>query len=201
MCKLLLKTFFSTTGHLPPKGKPPTRRLSTPKSVDEEESKIDDETLLESAPKKLPPTIQRGEQHLSRAQIHKRPVGPIPSTTESKYNPSGTSGNTTTTSSSIFKLTEPPASKSKPRATRDLDDKWSDMFGTNKQEDAAKEDLLAKLVADEQQERRLAAAAAQPPSTQRSSMNMFESSTNSTTTSKFCFIIKLFFIYINLNLV
>jgi len=74
------------------------------------------------------------------------------------------------------------------------------MFGTNKQEDAAKEDLLAKLVADEQQERRLAAAAAHPPSTQRPPMNMFESSTHSTTISKFCFIIKLFFIHINLNL-
>ncbi len=166
---------------MPPKGKPPTRRLSTPKSVDEEET-----------------TIQKGEKQ--RAQIHKRPVPPVSSTNESKYNPSGTGGSTVV-SSSIFKLTEPPP-PSKTRATRDLDEKWSDMFGTNKQEDSAKEDLLAKLVADEQQERRLAAnAAAQATPGQRSNMNMFESSTRSTTaTSKFYFIIKLFFIYVNLNI-
>lgn len=99
---------------------------------------------------------------------------------------SGVGASTTTpSSSSIFKLTEPPAppiSKSKPRATRDLDEKWSDMFGTNKQDDSAKEDLLAKLVADEQQERRTAAAN-QPTPSQRASMNMFESSTHPTTTT------------------
>jgi len=187
------------TDHLPPKGKPPARRLSTPKSVDEEENKIDDETFFGSAPKQLPPptTIQRSEQHLAHAQIHKRPVAPISSTTESKYNPSGTGGSSTAASSSIFKLTETVA-PSKPRAKRDLDEKWSDMFGTKQQEDSAKEDLLAKLVADEQQERRLASNA-QPPS-QRPSMHMFESSTRSTTTtSKFYFLIKLFFIYMNLN--
>jgi hypothetical protein len=76
------------------------------------------------------------------------------------------------------------------------------MFGSNKQEDPAKDDLLAKLVADEQQERRLAAAAAnQPSSVQRPAMSMFESSTRSTTTtSKYCFYIKLLFIYMNLKI-
>ncbi len=184
---MILRLSLSITGHLPSIGKPPTRRLSTPKSIDEEESKIEDET-----PNNLPPStnIQRSEQHLSHAQIHKRPAAPSSSTNGSKNNSSGAGGNTTTTSSSsIFKLTEPPASK--PRATRDLDEKWSDMFGTNKQEDSTKEDLLAKLVADEQQERKLAAAAAaaqSTASTQRSTMNMFESSTRSTaTTSRFSF--------------
>jgi hypothetical protein len=98
---------------------------------------------------------------------------------ESKYSSSGTSGNKT--ASSIFKLTEPPAPASKSRVTQDLDEKWSDMFGTNKQEDSAKEDLLSKLIADEQQERRQAAA--QPPPSQRPSMTMFESSTRSTTSN------------------
>ncbi|CAF4274165.1 unnamed protein product [Rotaria sp. Silwood2] len=168
-------------GHLPPKGKPPTRRLSTPKSVDDEKSEIDNEDIFGSKPKKLPPptNIQRSEQHLSHTQLHKRPIAPIPPITESKHNSSGTGGNA---SSSIFKLTEPPV-PSKPRATRQLDEKWSDMFGSNEKEDPAKEDLLAKLVADEQQERRLAAAA-QSSSTQRPSMTMFESSTRSTATTQ-----------------
>ncbi|CAF3395991.1 unnamed protein product [Rotaria sp. Silwood1] len=174
---------FSTTqnGHLPPKGKPPTRRLSTPKSVDEDKTEMDNEDFFGSKPKKLPPptNIQRSEQHLSHTQLHKRPIAPIPSTTESKYNSSGTGGNT---SSSIFKLTEPSV-PTKSRTTRPLDEKWSDMFGSNEKEDSAKEDLLAKLVADEQQERRLAAAA-QSSSTQRPSMNMFESSTRSTATTQ-----------------
>jgi hypothetical protein len=168
-------TVICIIGHLPPKGKAPVRRLSTPKSVDEERSEIEDETLNRSESKKSPQTtIQRGEQHLSQAQIHKRP--PV---SESKYSSSGTSGNKT--ASSIFKLTEPPAPASKSRVTQDLDEKWSDMFGTNKQEDSAKEDLLSKLIADEQQERRQAAA--QPPPSQRPSMTMFESSTRSTTSN------------------
>jgi hypothetical protein len=40
---------------LSPKEKPSTCRLSTPKTVDEEERKIDDEVSLETAPKQLPP--------------------------------------------------------------------------------------------------------------------------------------------------
>ena len=59
------------------------------------------------------------------------------------------------------------------------------MFGNDKQEDSAKDDLLAKLVADEQKERRLATTTTQPPPAQRPSMTMFESSTRST--SKFLF--------------
>ncbi|CAF0903828.1 unnamed protein product [Rotaria sordida] len=168
--------------HLPPKGKPPTRRLSTPKSVDEDKNELDNEDIFGSKPKKLPPptTIQRSEQHLSHTQLHKRPIAPIPPANESKYSSSGTGGNT---SSSIFKLTEPPM-PSKSRTTRQLDEKWSDMFGSNEKEDSAKEDLLAKLVADEQQERRQAATAAQSSSTKNSSMTMFESSTRSTVTTQ-----------------
>ena len=63
------------------------------------------------------------------------------------------------------------------------------MFGNNKQEDSAKEDLLAKLVADEQQERRLAAAAVP---VQRPGMTMFETSTRSTSKYNLFY----FFIYI-----
>lgn len=169
----------STTHNAPPKGKVPARRLSTPKSIDEEESKIDDvDDFFDSSPKKKPPptTIERSEKHISHAQIHKRPLASNSSTTD--HSSAGPS--------SIFKLTEPPPpiSKSKPRATRDLDEKWSDMFGSNKQDDSAKDDLLARLVADEQKERKLAAST-QPPPAQRPSMNMFESSTRST--SKFLF--------------
>ena len=153
---------------LPPKGKP-VRRLSTPKSIDEESSTIEDETLK---PSKIG---QRNDPHLSRAQIHKRQGGSDSSTNGSKTNPSGTDGNVNTPSS-IFKLTEPPAPSTKSRQTHDLDEKWSDLFGTNKDE-SGKEDLLAKLVADEQQERRLATNT-QRPAGQRSSMNMFESSTS-----------------------
>lgn len=159
-------------GHLPPKGKPPVRRLSTPKSIDEESNDMNNEDMFESKPKKLPPPTN------SHAQIHKRPVASDPSSNDSKNNSLGARGNP---SSSIFKLTEPPV-PSKSRATRPLDDKWSEMFGTNEKEDAAKEDLLAKLVADEQQERKLAAT----QSTSRPSMNMFESSTHSTSKSKAC---------------
>ncbi|CAM4802180.1 unnamed protein product [Rotaria magnacalcarata] len=168
----------SAHGHLPPKGKPPVRRLSTPKSVDEDRSEMDNEDIFGSRPKKLPPptSSHHSEQHLSEAQIHKRPAAPVPLATDSKNNSSRTG---VTPSSSIFKLTEPPG-PSKPRATRPLDDKWSTMFGSNEKEDPAKEDLLAKLVADEQQERRLAAATGQAPSTQRPAMTTFESSTRST---------------------
>ncbi len=166
---------------MPPKSKPIARRLSTPKSVDEDKAVIDDETFFGSAPKKLPPpkTIKQGEQHLSNTQAQKRPPAPVPPANDSKYKSSGTGGNPT--ASSNLKLTDPPAAPSKSRVTRELDEKWTDMFATNKQENSAKEDLLAKLVADEQQERRLAAA--QPSTAQRSSMNMFESSTLSTTTT------------------
>lgn len=141
-----------------------------------------DDDIFGARPKKLPPpsTNQRNNEQSSHAQIHRRPPAPVPSTTESKYNSSGVGG---TTSSSTFKLTE-PAPLSKPRATRPLDDKWSNLFETNDKEDSTKEDLLAKLVADEQQERR-AAAITQPSSHQRSSMNTFESSTRPTATSKF----------------
>ena len=164
--------------HLPPKRKSLARRLSSPKSIDEEKSDI-----FGSRPSRLlpPTTIHRSEQHLSHAQLHKRPGAPIPTANESKYNSSA--AGTGTSTSSIFRLTEPPM-PSKSRATRQLDDKWSEMFGTNEKEDSTKEDLLAKLVADEQQERRLAAAA-QSSSTQRQSMTMFESSKPATTTSKF----------------
>jgi hypothetical protein len=189
----LERNYVCVLGHLPPKGKPPARRLSTPKSVAEEESKIDDDdTFFVSSSKKLPPStnLERDEQHLSRAQIHRRSVA-----TESKSNSSVAFGSTTTKPSSIFKLTEPPPpSKPKPRPARELDEKWSDMFGSNKQEDSTKDDLLAKLVADEQQERRLAAAA-QPPPVQRPTMTMFESSTHSTTTTS-KYHLSLFFIYI-----
>lgn len=161
--------------------------MSTPKSIDEEESRIDDaDDFFDSSPKKKPPlaTIERSEKHISQAQIHKRPLASNSSTTESKSKPSATD-HSSTAPSSIFKLTEPPVSKSKPRATRDLDEKWSDMFGNNKQEESAKDDLLAKLVADEQKERRLATTTQPPPPAQRPSMTMFESSTRST--SKFLF--------------
>lgn len=181
------KDLYIRVGHAPPKGKVPARRLSTPKSVDEEESKIDDvDDFFDSSSKKKPPptTIQRSEQQITQAQIHKRPTASMSSRSESKNNASG-ADHSSAAPSSIFKLTEPPppsVSKSKARPTRDLDDKWSDMFGSNKQEDSAKEDLLAKLVADEQQERR-AAAAVQPSPAQRPTMTTFESSTRSTSKS------------------
>ncbi|CAF4453976.1 unnamed protein product, partial [Adineta steineri] len=114
--------------------------------------------------KKLPPptTIQRGEQHLSSTDNPKPPpvpIPPIPPANDSKYKSSRTSGNTT--ASSNVKIAEPLVAP-KPRATRELDEKWTDMFGSNKQDNSAKEDLLAKLVADEQQERKQAAATSQP---------------------------------------
>lgn len=148
---------------MPPKSKPIARRLSTPKSVDEDKAVIDDETFFGSAPKKLPPpkTIKQGEQHLSNTQAQKRPPAPVPPANDSKYKSSGTGGNPT--ASSNLKLTDPPAAPSKSRVTRELDEKWTDMFATNKQENSAKEDLLAKLVADEQKERKLAAASRPPP--------------------------------------
>lgn len=122
--------------------------------------------------------MQRDEQLLSPAQILKRAPGPQP-----KYTSSGT---TAAEGSSIFKLTEAPtpavkAAPLKPRAKLDLDEKWSDMFGSGKQEDSAKEDLLSKLIADEQRERRTAATT--QPSTnasQRVSMTTFEPSTRPT---------------------
>ena len=91
---------------------------------------------------------------------------------EAKIHQNGSGGGT---SSSIFKLTEPPSSfGSKPKPKKDLDEKWSDMFGSNQKEDATKGDLLSKLIADEQQERRTAAT------NQRSSMSTFEPSTRTT---------------------
>lgn len=146
-----------SSGHLPPKTKPPARRLSTPKNIDEVD---DDETIFGKTRKKSPSPpppapAQKPEQRTSQAQIHKRSVAP---------------------SSSIFKLTE-PAAPSKPRPKQELDEKWSTMFGDNKQDDSAKDDLLAKLVADEQQERR------QATNVQRSTMSTFESSTRAPTTT------------------
>ena len=136
---------------MPPKAKPPARRSSTPKSIDEVD---DDESIFGKTRKKTPsppPPVKKSEPRASQAQIHKRSVAP--------------------SSSTIFKLTEPPA-PSKPRPKKDLDEKWSNMFGDNKQDDTEKDDLLAKLVADEQQDRRQAAAV------QRSTMNTFEPSTS-----------------------
>ena len=177
----LLEWTFFILGHGAPKGKPPTRRLSTPESIEEEKLGGDDDgTLLASKSKKAPATLsmQRDEQLLSPAQIHKRAPAPQP-----KYTSSGT---TAGEGSSIFKLTEAPtpavkAAPLKPRAKLDLDEKWSDMFGSSKQEDSAKEDLLSKLIADEQLERRTAATT--QPSTnasQRVSMTTFEPSTRPT---------------------
>ncbi|CAF4744127.1 unnamed protein product, partial [Rotaria magnacalcarata] len=66
---------------------------------------MDNEDIFGSRPKKLPPptSSHHSEQHLSEAQIHKRPAAPVPLATDSKNNSSRTG---VTPSSSIFKLTE-----------------------------------------------------------------------------------------------
>lgn len=138
-----------------PKEKP--RRMSSPDSIKEE--------IAESPTSKTKKTsvFQRDEKQIKQPQIHKR------STTTTKVDDQDNN-----VTSSVFKLTEPPAlsTNANNRKKRDLDEKWSDMFGSTKDDDAAKDNLLAKLVADEQRERRNAAT-----SNKTSSMNTFESST------------------------
>jgi len=137
-----------------PKGKPPLRRLSTPISIDEDKSDIEDEIIIPYKPPKAPsplrqltPTkiMQRSEQHLSQTPVLKRPLTPIEP-------------------SSLFKSPEPPA-------TREFDDKWLDIFETNKKEEPKKDDLISKLISDDQEEKEPS-----PPLPQRPSMIMFEPS-------------------------
>ncbi|CAF1378679.1 unnamed protein product [Adineta ricciae] len=181
----------STTqnGHLPPKGKPPARRLSTPISVDEVDSEVDDDDdFFGSSPKKLPlpTTNQRSEQNSSNKDSQKRPAAPVPPAHDSKYKSTGTGGDKAPPSSTTLKTVDPPVA-SKSRVTRDLDEKWSDMFGTSKQDTSAKEDLLAKLVADEQQERKAATSSRPPPAatttTENSSVRTSTTTAHPTTTT------------------
>jgi hypothetical protein len=175
-------------GHLPPIEKAPVRRLLTPKHIEEEKNDIDDETLLESSPQQSPsppPTIQRREQHLSQAPIYKRSLTPVSIPSEPKINPTRTVVNTST--SFLFKRPELPPVKSE--VTRELDDKWSDMFDTDKTKESTKEDLLSKLTSDEQEERKQTATtkSSSPPSSppsQRPSMSMFESSSSTNSNQK-----------------
>ena len=173
-----MKCFLSCLGHLPPKGKPPARRLSTPRSVDEVASEVDDDDdFFGSSPKKLPPptTNQRSEQNSSNKDSQKRPVAPVPPANDSKYKSTGTGGEKAPPLSTNLKTVEPPVA-SKSRVTRELDEKWSDMFGTTKQDNSAKEDLLAKLVADEQQERKMATSSRPPPAVASTQNSTGESS-------------------------
>jgi hypothetical protein len=96
--------------------------------------------------------MQRSEQHLSQAPVHKRPLTPISPPPES---------------SSIFKQTEPPA-------TREFDDKWMNIFETNKKEEPTKDDLISKLISNDQPEKKIVTTT--KPSPQRPSMIMFEPS-------------------------
>jgi hypothetical protein len=149
-------------------GKPLSRRTSTPESIEENINVNHDDKFGKLS------TIKRDEQHLSPAHNPKRST-----TTELKAKT--TSDNKYGSNPSVFKLTETSTTTSsnnpivlKAPAKRELDDKWLDMFGSNKHDDnAAKEDLLSKLIADEQQERRTTAA-------NRSSMATYEPSTRTT---------------------
>jgi hypothetical protein len=183
-CRVLHSTYeirFWTVDileQLPPKVKPPAHRFSTPNSIDEEKSEIEDESVNQSIRKRTPSpppppsrTIQRSEQHLSQAPIYKRPGTPDSPPDEPRFNSFRTDENTTT--SSLFKNTAPPP-PSKPHITHEINDKWPDIFDTDKKEESTKEDLISKLLSDEKEEKK------SPPTSRRSSMIMFESSSLST---------------------
>ncbi len=109
--------------HPPPKGIPPVRRLSTPKSIDEDKSEIEEEIIIAPTRRKSPSpppspliplrTIQRNEEYISQPPFRQRSLTP-----------------------------ESPPPPPKPRK---LDEKWPDFFETQK------DDLLPKSTADEPQ--------------------------------------------------
>ena len=92
----------------------------------------------------------------------KRPLTPLSPPIEKKLSSSGIS-----TTATIFKRTESPVKKG------ELDDKWSDLFDTDKKDDPIKDDLLSKLTTDEQDDRKIL------PKT-KPSMIMFEPTSIST---------------------
>ncbi|CAF3383441.1 unnamed protein product [Rotaria socialis] len=154
---------------LPANGKPPARRLSTPKSTDEDRSDLDQETVSDfihlkppSAPSK---TIQRREQHLSQAPIHKRSLTPTSPPFDPKFATLGTNG--TTTRLNPFRNMEPLA-PIKPSVKHELDDKWNSTFDADD-----KEDQRSTLTSDQSTKKT-------PPSSQPSSLIMFDPATSST---------------------
>ncbi len=119
-------------------------------------------------------TVQRNEQYTPLAPILKRPLTPVSLPIEPKL---GTGESTMT--ASLFKRTEPLAPK--PPATRDFDDKWTDIFDADKKEDPTKDDLLAKLISDEQEERKsITTTKPSSPSSKHPAMIMFEPSSVTT---------------------
>ncbi|CAF3747645.1 unnamed protein product [Rotaria sp. Silwood1] len=169
--------------HLLTKDKRQVRRLSTPNSIDEDKSELDDETVSDFIHLKPPsaPTkgMQRREQHLSQSPIHKRSLTPLSPPFESKFSSLGTNESTTTTSN-LLKRTE-PLPLVKPPVKRQLDDKWTNLIDINKKEESTKEDLLSKLLSDEEQEKKSTTTTQlSPPSSQPASLIMFEPTSSST---------------------
>ncbi|CAF3737871.1 unnamed protein product [Rotaria sordida] len=158
------------------------RRLSTPYSINEEKSELDDETISDFIHLKPPSaptrTIRQREQNLSQNPIHKRSLTPISPPFESKFNSLETNENTTM--SNLFKHIE-SLPLIKPSVKHELNDKWTNINDINQKEESTKEDLLSKLLFDEEQEKKSTTTTTQisPPSSQPASLIMFEPTSSS----------------------
>lgn len=159
--------------------KPEIRRLSTPKSSEENRSDYEQETVSDfihlkppSAPSK---SIQRREQHIALAPIPKRSLTPTSPPFESKFKSFGLNGSTARTNA--YNNIEPIV-QSKSQVKHELDDKWSDLFDNDRKEEPAKSNLISKLTMDQQNDS--SSTTPTPPPSQQPALIMFEPTSKTT---------------------